>query len=105
MVSILDDVVKLFEELRVLFLVPNFVSALDPVLHLIERLLEHGGEVGVHRLNVLVQFLDVIVLLLLFLALRVFNLFLFLFESLDLLHVLVDAVLELSLVLTQLLVC
>ena len=48
-----DDLAELLYELLVLLAFPGVVGALDAVLHLLQRLLEHLSEVVVHLVNVL----------------------------------------------------
>ena len=104
LLAVSDDFFELGHELRVLLFFPRVVRSLNSIFHLLECLLEHSLEVGVHGLDVGVELLDFLRLLFLNFLFLSLNLGLFLLQRLQLFIVLVDALLELGIVLAQLFV-
>ena len=91
--SILDNLVKLFEELVVLFLLPYIVGPTDTLLHLFQGLLQHLCEARVHCLDMLRKFVDLLLFLSLYFALIIFDILLVLLKVIDLNLVDVDSLL------------
>ena len=73
-----DDFVKLLQQLVILLFLPDLVGTANALLHLFEGLLEHGCEVLMHLVNVLLQVLNLFLLFCLYFALLSFDLLLFL---------------------------
>ena len=99
LLAIVDDRSKLLDQLLVLLAGPGVVGAPDSILHLLEGLLEHLSEVGVHLVDVLGQLLYFLFLLRLVLVLLILDLLLLLHERVDLVRVLLDPLVQLRLLL------
>ena len=61
MLTIVDNFLELGDKLGILLFCPGVVGTLDTFLHLLESLLQHRREVGVHRFNMLVEILDLLI--------------------------------------------
>ncbi len=101
LLTVVYNLLKLLDKFGVLFLFPSIVGSFDALLHLLESLLEHRGEAGVHLFDELIQLFDFVILLLLdFLFLRL-NVRLFLLQKLDFLFVGVNALHKLGIMLSE----
>ena len=54
--AMVDYLSELRNELVILLVFPCFVGLFNAILHLLERLLEHGREIAVHRFDVKLKF-------------------------------------------------
>ena len=104
LLTIVYNLLELGDKLGILLFSPSVVGTLNTFLHLLESLLQHRREVGVHRLNILVEVLDLIIFLVLNLLLVLLYLQFLLLKRLDFLFVFVNALLELGLVFAKLLI-
>ena len=101
---VVNDLLKLADELAVLLLLPSFVGSFNAIFHLLKSLLQHLGEVVVHRLNVVLELSKFFLLLILRLLYLRFNFLFFLLQSFNGFLVLINALFKLGLVLSQLLI-